>query len=77
VPIRIRWEYWLARAVRGRAAEALGAEGSAEYRAEQSDAVDRAGILALRALKSLQPARQLIRSVRRHGKPARRSGHYE
>ena len=34
-------------------------------KAEPPDAVDRAGILVFRGLTSLQPARQLIRSVRR------------
>jgi hypothetical protein len=34
--------------------------------AEQTDAVDRVGILAFRSLKSLLPARQLILSVRQH-----------
>jgi 2,4-dienoyl-CoA reductase-like NADH-dependent reductase (Old Yellow Enzyme family) len=34
-------------------------------KAEYPDAVDRAGILVLRALQSWQPVRQLIRSVRR------------
>jgi hypothetical protein len=33
-------------------------------RAERMDAVDRAGILFFRGLKSLQPARQLILRVR-------------
>jgi hypothetical protein len=34
--------------------------------AERMDAVDRAGILSFRIMKSLQPARQLIVGVRRH-----------
>jgi len=38
--------------------------------AEQTDAVDRAGIPLLRGLKSFQPARQLILVV---GPPTRRS----
>jgi hypothetical protein len=37
---------------------------SCEDPAEQPDAVDRAGILVFRGLKSLQPARQVIRNVR-------------
>ena len=42
---------------------AEGVKGDIQgYRAEPPDAVDRAGILSLRGVKSLQPTRQLIRA---------------
>ncbi len=42
--------------------------------AEQPDAVDRAGFTAFRGMKPTQPARQLIRTVRRHTLVASRPG---
>src|SRR5438477_6451853 len=55
---------------RSTASERDGTEGPSSFwvhitGAERTDAVDQAGIIAIRVSKALQPARQLIRSVRR------------